>query len=231
MKYLIPTFLFFLIEKSIRYCNPFKLVSKDGKIKTSESLISTIHAVSSFSLSCVVLSDVNFWNDHIFYTSYLSNFMVTFTCGYFLYDIITVLSHYKHNDLQFLIHGLISFIVYFTAYQYNILHFYGALFLQWELSTPFVNNKIIARQIGIKNKLIFTNDLLILLTFFTSRIVCGLYFVCLFLVDVNELNSNSSSSQFLLLYLNSFSILLLTMYCLCWKWFLLIMNKAIKSIT
>lgn len=225
---ILVTFYFYMFECICKFS--LKDLKNRNITKISERLTSSVHAIPAYILSTFVLLDKEIWNNHLTYVSPLSGTMITFTCGYFLYDVFNILFYFKKEKIPFLIHGLICFIVYFTAHQYHILHFYGSLFLQWEMSTFFVNNRVITKELGLTGNFVIINDLFLISTFFLSRIIGGVYDIYLFLNDLIYINTNETSIPtsipIIKPSMNVFVFLLFTMYSLNWKWFLIMLSKV-----
>ncbi|KAI3431524.1 hypothetical protein D9Q98_004574 [Chlorella vulgaris] len=70
--------------------------------------------------------------------SHASQRMVEVASGYFVYDLIICLMKLNDNGFAFLIHAVVCFTVFTVAAFKGVLHYYGAAFLMWELSTPLM---------------------------------------------------------------------------------------------
>lgn len=82
----------------------------------------------------------------------------------------------RFKDVQMLIHAIACAIAYGYMFEKNGYHFYGAAFLTWEASTPFLYIHNILRDINMKNTIMYrVNGLMFCITFFFFRIIFGSY--------------------------------------------------------
>jgi len=97
--------------------------------------------------------------------------MCAMACGYFFWDIIEVL--YSDAGISFLIHGLACFCIFGMGFR-PFIHYYGVRSLLWEASTPFLNIHWWLDKTDRTGSLAqMINGILLLITFFFSRIVYG----------------------------------------------------------
>lgn len=140
-----------------------------------------IHFVSSINcLLVVILSIPIFWdeeliNDKVFgYDTYAGN-VYAIACGYFLWDAMVSLYHVKESGIGFVLHGTCCFGVFLFAYR-PFLNYYGAVFLMFEISTPFVNIHWFMDKLGMTGTLPqLINGICLIVTFFCARIMFGFY--------------------------------------------------------
>ncbi|KAL1925062.1 uncharacterized protein VTP21DRAFT_4716 [Calcarisporiella thermophila] len=140
-----------------------------------------VHVVSLVHSSIVVfgalriLLDDSLGRDRVFgYNEFAGN-VYAFSCGYFLWDGIVSLMHVKENGVGFVIHGFSCFAVYLFSFR-PFLNYYGAVFLLFELSTPFLNFHWFMDKMNITNTpLQLINGITFLGTFFCARLVFGYY--------------------------------------------------------
>jgi len=214
---------------ALYYLNYALFQNHKNRYDLSHSVVSTVHAIIGVKYAIDVLQDNEFWNNHISHVSNKSINMIDFTMSYFLYDVLKILLNYKYlqKNILFLIHGGVCLTLYTLANVYNILHFYGAFFLIWEASTPFINYRYIFKEIGFNNRIIINvNNLCIFIVFFLCRIIWGGYGAYLYYNDFYVSNNE-------LPFINVFTTSYLIMYSLTWFWFLKMCNilymKCIKS--
>lgn len=115
-------------------------------------------------------------NARIFGRSRDTEIITVYAIGYFVWDVyISVL----HSTLPFVLHGIISTVV-FTIGLKPYIQYYAPVFLMFELSNPFLN----LRWFGLKylpteNRVcsiaLLINNLLLLIFFFSARIAWGWY--------------------------------------------------------
>lgn len=59
--------------------------------------------------------------------------------GYFLYDTLECILRFEHEGPEFLAHGVFCLAVFGALVHIRCVHWFGAGFLMWEISTPFVH--------------------------------------------------------------------------------------------
>eukprot|EP01129_Flabellula_baltica_P013639 TRINITY_DN6373_c0_g1_i1.p1 TRINITY_DN6373_c0_g1~~TRINITY_DN6373_c0_g1_i1.p1 ORF type:complete len:262 (+),score=26.38 TRINITY_DN6373_c0_g1_i1:658-1443(+) len=126
-------------------------------------------------------NDGDFREDRIFGDS--QSLVFSFSCGYFLWDIGENIVFY--HDAMAVIHGVVSFVLY-SIVNKPLVHYYGLLFLLYELSTIFMNMMYVAkeRRWGAKSSLVV--QLSFAFSFFIVRIVFGLNWTSWVLQDLSE---------------------------------------------
>jgi len=95
--------------------------------------------------------------------------------GYFLWDLVITLQHVKVFGPGMLAHALSALCVFSFSFR-PFVNFYGCTFILYELSSPFLNfhwffDKL--NMTGSRPQLI--NGILLLITFFSCRLVWGTY--------------------------------------------------------
>ena len=146
----------------------------------SSSITGMIHHMPSLYYSFNTLWNSNFWLDKEYYVTNKSHFMVMYTLAYFMYDVIF---HMKHKfplssfrDWQMFVHAVACAVTYAYIFETKAYHFYGAAFLTWEASTPFLylNNILVSMQ--KKDSLLYkANGCMFFLTFLAFRVLFGSY--------------------------------------------------------
>lgn len=121
-----------------------------------------------------VLQDPSMKQDLLYGTSAASRRCIAVASAYFFYDVYICITRYSENGLPFLIHGLLCSLAYTYPLLSGNMHYQGACFLMWELSTPF----LYFRWTLIKTKrtdgiLMSIANVLFALAFFGCRIVAG----------------------------------------------------------
>ncbi|KAL4440289.1 hypothetical protein ABPG75_003290 [Micractinium tetrahymenae] len=100
--------------------------------------------------------------------------MVEIGCGYFLYDVVLCLTKYDDNGFDFLLHAVVSCSVFFAASALGCMHYFGAAFLMWELSTPFMYIRWLMLKAGLGSSAAMPlANVAFMLVFFGSRNVWG----------------------------------------------------------
>jgi len=154
--------------------------------KTTIDMIGLSHHIPALYNSYKILTNINFWNDKNSYTSELSHHVISYSFAYFLYEIIY---HLKHKwplrssfEVQMFIHAIMSSIGFFYVYNLQKYHFYIAVFLTWEASTPFLSIANCLYRNGMTHNLIYKiNGCLFLVSFVIFRIILGSYIFWYFL--------------------------------------------------
>ncbi|CCF55983.1 hypothetical protein KAFR_0A05480 [Kazachstania africana CBS 2517] len=103
-----------------------------------------------------------------------------FALGYFIWDICISA---VYSTLPFVLHGVVSTIVYFIGLK-PYLQYYAPVFLIFEISNPFLN----FRWFGLKyvpnwDKTLLFNNLILMITFFLGRIAWGWYQIAVLCID------------------------------------------------
>lgn len=181
-------FYFFIQAIAPAVCT--KLVGKaytglDNKTKVNFDIhaVSMVQCVISVLLLLCGLSNApysNRWTDpesSIFgYTPYLG-FVAAMTIGYFIWDLFVCAWYFKLFGVSFLFHGFAALYVFACSLRPYCLPWAPA-FLLFELSTPFVNINWFATRLPagtISETIVVVNGILLLVTFFSVRIVWGFY--------------------------------------------------------
>jgi hypothetical protein len=107
-----------------------------------------VHNVVQIALALAVLADPAFRADVMFRASPLSRLVMLVSAGYFFYDALECVWRYEHEGPEFLLHGVMCFLTYAQLYRSGQMHWLGAGFLMWELSTPFMHARWFLYKIG-----------------------------------------------------------------------------------
>jgi len=140
-----------------------------------------IHFVSMTHCLIVVLFSIPiFWDEELIrdkvfgYDDYAGN-VYSIACGYFLWDALVSLYHVREFGIGFVLHGTCCFGVFLFAYR-PFLNYYGAVFLMFEISTPFLNIHWFMDKLGLTGTLPqLINGVCLLTSFFSVRIIWGFY--------------------------------------------------------
>ncbi|RUO96146.1 TLC domain-containing protein, partial [Jimgerdemannia flammicorona] len=140
-----------------------------------------IHVVSMAHCIVIILGAVPMlWDpalskDKVFGYSPWAGNVFAIACGYFLWDTCTSIKYIKQQGAGFVFHGVSSFSVYIFSYR-PFLNYYGAPFLMFELSTPFLNINWFMDKLGMTGSIAqLINGFFLLSTFFFARLVFGFY--------------------------------------------------------
>ncbi|RKF79429.1 putative TLC domain-containing protein C17A2.02c [Golovinomyces cichoracearum] len=107
-------------------------------------------------------------------------------CGYFLFDLVSMMRFLKIFGLPMLAHAVSCLATYTIGFR-PICNFYGSTFLIYELSTPFLNFHWFFDKLGMTgSKAQLYNGLALIGTFFCARLVWGTYATITIYKDVWE---------------------------------------------
>ncbi|CAH6719953.1 topoisomerase I damage affected protein 4 [[Candida] jaroonii] len=157
-----------------------------------------IHMVSMVQCVISITSLAPMWNHSYYqnrvedaessifgYTSY-GGLVASLAVGYFLWDVFVCIKYFESFGVGFLFHGVSAFYVFSTTMIPFCMPWIPA-FLLFELSTPFVNMNFFASRLpagAIPNNVVLINGILLLVTFFSVRILWGFYAVSLVATDL-----------------------------------------------
>jgi len=147
---------------------------------------------------------------------------ISISIGYFMWDIIYSISDYKKGGVAFIVHGVCAFLIYIFTFKHPVLGHYAILYLNYELSTIFLNIYWILDKLNLTGSILqLVNALLLLVTFFCVRIAFGSITVTKLLYDL--FFERRFCSVYLVIY---FFINIVPMQLLNYIWF----YKMIKSV-
>jgi len=190
-------------------------------------IIAFVHAIciSSFCVSLIYLygfpwdKNENQYNDKEIDLYYKA---ISISIGYFMWDIIYSISDYEKGGIAFIIHGVCAFLIYVFTFKNHVLGHYAILYLNYEISTIFLNIYWILDKLELTGSIFqLVNALLLLITFFSVRIVFGNITIIKLLYDI--IFERSLCPIYLSLY---FFINIIPMQLLNFIWF----YKMLKSV-
>jgi hypothetical protein len=147
---------------------------------TVSHVIGLIHHIPALYGSYNILMDNNFSNDKINHITIFSNLCMMWTAAYFSFDIIYYIKYYwpfqRKKYIDFIIHAIACYITYIYIYESKKYHWYGAAFITWEASTPFLYILCWCSKRNMQRSLLYyINSLCFITTYFTFRIIFGSY--------------------------------------------------------
>ena len=148
-------------------------------IQSSVHLVSFVQAIIVLYLSIkLMLDDENYWNFYhdstarVFTESRGAQVICIYAIGYFTWDIYISIFH---STLPFVLHGIISVIVFGIGLK-PYIQFYAPVFLMFELSNPALNIRWYLMKYAPRyKKLQMLNSFMLMVTFFCCRIAWGWY--------------------------------------------------------
>lgn len=156
--------------------NAFKLLSRKNKVDFHIHVVSMVQSIVILIAIIPLFNDPILSQDRIFgYTPY-GGLVATMALGYFIWDTLISIRYVHYFGVGFLIHGLVSSSVFAIGLTPYIFH-YAAIFILFEISTPFLN----LRWFGIRFPKLFPewfnlmNNAILILIFFFIRLLYGWY--------------------------------------------------------
>ncbi|EIE25025.1 hypothetical protein COCSUDRAFT_65066 [Coccomyxa subellipsoidea C-169] len=138
----------------------------------STRIVSSLHILIQIPLAIIVLLSPDLQADRLYSKSPLTWQLVTTTAGYFVYDLYVHTVRYEYTAN--LVHAAAALSVFLTGIYCGVLHYYGAMFLLWECSTPFVFMRWVLHTLGrTKDKFYLYNGLTMMAVFFLCRNLLG----------------------------------------------------------
>lgn len=163
---------------------------RDKKAKTTATLAvaritGAIHNAIQIPLGLILLLDPHCYNDRITGTTPLSRTTMLISAGFFGHDLIMCLKRFASEGPLYTFHAAVCHAAYTFAIHTGFLHYHGAAFLMWELSTPFVHLRWFMHKMKLDHTQGYlVNGFLMIAAFFFARIVWGYYAGYLLVMDV-----------------------------------------------
>ncbi|TFY63611.1 hypothetical protein EVG20_g6249 [Dentipellis fragilis] len=134
-------------------------------------IVSMAHAFVAVPLALRCLDSPVLDADRAFAWDAEAGGLYAIAAGYFLWDTVESLVHYE--DAGFIVHGVACLGIYTLAFR-PFLGYYGARFLLWEMSTPFLNIHWFLDKTGrTGTTLQLVNGIALLGTFAGVRLIYG----------------------------------------------------------
>lgn len=216
-----------LAPKMIRYHKRNK--SKDDQVtrlKWGHMTASLLHAVIASAWSAYlwydgslgISAEARMWG----YTKPLGH-MLSFSLGYFMWDVCCCLWHIKIYGGGFLTHALLGLIGLATAF-IPFMMYPASRFLLFEVSTIFINIHWFLENLGYGGSiLMIINDGIVLLAYLLVRLILGSFFTYEFMHDLWELQSSLPMALCIISIVANFVTHLLNFY-----WFYRLCQSAVR---
>ncbi len=178
-QYLIATMfyqcLFLLSPVVFRKSKSYRGLNKRTAINWDIHFVSFLQAFIIMVLSLPITWDETLRRDRVFgYTKY-GGLVYATAMGYFSWDVYVSTRYISYFGLGFALHAVASLVTFTFSFR-PFLMYYGPAFLVFELSTPFLNINWFMDKMGMASHPSQTvNGVLLVFTFFVSRIVWGWY--------------------------------------------------------
>jgi hypothetical protein len=188
-------------------------VKSSGEILTAKerrelgaSVCGLVHAVAVSIVALWILlwpeADIALGPSALYGRSERSQTLFAVSTGYFMWDLITVLSNFHTYGFPFLLHAVACFGCYLMG-QYPFLNYYGAAFLLFELSTPFLQARHIFLLLGLKSHPVFPHiESAFGVAFIGCRILFGYPLSYMFIQDMRVLLASGKAHSNAVVYYN-----------------------------
>ncbi|KAI8607382.1 TLC domain-containing protein [Chytriomyces sp. MP71] len=159
----------------------YKAWKKNKQFDWCMRIVAFFNAIVVCSLAWPMLNDPALYKAKLWgYNKYAGD-VNAIVVGYFLWDIYVSLLMF---DPGYILHGVCAFTVYALSFKPFIMY-YGAVFILYELSTPFLHIHWLCDKVGLTGTTLqFVNGIVLLVTFFCARLVFGFYQSWMFFVTV-----------------------------------------------
>ena len=137
-------------------------------------LCGAVFLARMFPIAFRVLADPKISADRMYGVSDESIQTMTIALGYFIYDIIVVISRYSDNGGAYVLHGIVCSLAYAYAAFSGHIHRYGTMFLMWEISTPWLYIRWMLLKAGLaESRWLTMVNTLFMLSFIGCRNIYG----------------------------------------------------------
>ncbi|XP_019618103.1 PREDICTED: transmembrane protein 56-A-like [Branchiostoma belcheri] len=150
----------------------FKKLSPKEQVVITNSVMSLVHSVVVGGMSVYVFMypgqvlPTVFW-----YDSSITRHAACIFLGYTVADLLIMATHPAQYDLMMMVHHVMGVFGSVAGSVDPVLPYYSNLVLLQELSSPFMNMRIILYSLGQKTTHLYKlNGVLLLLVFFTCRL-------------------------------------------------------------
>lgn len=163
-----------LLWRFPRIYDPLKTTK--NRIDLCIRVVSFIQAIIICVLGIPVFNNEYLSKDHVFATTPYSKFYTSMALSYFVWDTIVSAYYVNYFGIGFLIHGIVSTIVFYIAVEYSFIQYYSAIFLLFEISTPFLDIRWVGLKYNVLSESVkLINNIILILIFFFIRICWGWY--------------------------------------------------------
>ncbi|KAF2465565.1 DUF887-domain-containing protein [Lindgomyces ingoldianus] len=115
------------------------------------------------------------WQEKVWGYTGASGLIQAFATGYFVWDLMITLQNIHVFGLGMLAHAVSALFVFSLGFR-PFLNYYGSTFILYELSSPFLNIHWFCDKLNMTgSKIQFYNGIMLLLTFFSCRLMWGSY--------------------------------------------------------
>ncbi|KAK9836151.1 hypothetical protein WJX81_005054 [Elliptochloris bilobata] len=145
---------------------------RERVLAANSRLVGTLHLIIQVPLAVYIICSPSILANKLYSRTTASVTFLAISAGYFFYDLLV--SIFRYEGMAYLVHGAFAFILYTYGALSGALGYYGALFILWECSTPFVYLRWFLFNMGqAKSRWYIINGLLMLASFALFRNVLG----------------------------------------------------------
>lgn len=199
---LLYTFIHLVVSPwaSKRYFSKYYPTDRGKRVSWDSHVVSLFQStlINAMALYCMWADEERKsmdWQARIWGYTGASGMVQSFAAGYFVWDFITTLSFFDVFGIGLLAHATSALLVYSFGYvslrlpfvllinptlradsllQRPFLNYYASVFILYELSTPFLNIHWFCDKLGkTGSKLQLYNGIVLLVTFFSARLIWG----------------------------------------------------------
>lgn len=188
-----------------------------------------VHLLIQIPFGLLVVFEPGPRNDRFKGSTGDSIFLLTTSAGFFLYDSYHCSKNLKVEGPAYLFHALACCFAYSYATFANVFHFYGACFVLFECSTPFVYLRWLLFKVKASSQAQTLNGLALMLAFFIVRIIGGTFLVWLLWHDTGSILLGKAALPGVptaVMYV--YWVLLLGLTGLNYHWFRLMVVRALQ---
>ncbi|KAK7737427.1 hypothetical protein SLS53_006500 [Cytospora paraplurivora] len=177
---LLYTFIHLVVSPwvSKRYFSKYYPTDRGKRVSWDSHVVSLFQStlINTMALYCMWADEERKsmdWQARIWGYTGASGMVQSFAAGYFVWDFITTLSFFDVFGIGLLAHATSALLVYSFGYR-PFLNYYASVFILYELSTPFLNIHWFCDKLGkTGSKLQLYNGIVLLITFFSARLIWG----------------------------------------------------------
>lgn len=229
--------MFYILYFVINFTFPiifsnWKNQSTKLKARSTTAVVSFISASITTFISLYLIfneSQIILQNNLILGQTNEANLFFSYISGFFLWDTVNMTLSGRFN-ITYFTHHLIGFLIYFICVQQPYLQYHSIRFLLFEISTIFLNIKIIFENLDLSKKYNFLsilNQILFLISFILVRLVFGVYNtldgIMVFYKSWSLLESVTHPYSAIFLFCSNLTMTLMNFY-----WGKLLIETAIK---
>ncbi|XP_057865444.1 uncharacterized protein LOC131073095 isoform X1 [Cryptomeria japonica] len=207
---------------SLLYFKGYAKLTKMEQIEWNNRGFSTIHAivVSAASIYLLFISDLFYNNDQdepiILRSSFLSNFILGVSVGYFLSDLAMIFWHYPSlGGKEYILHHGFSMTAIGVSLYSSEAQIYVYMILLSEITTPFVNARWYLDLAGLKrSKAYLINGIALFFGWLVARIILFIFYFAHVHLHYDEVTKVKPATFYCLFTVPS----LLTFMNVYWFW-------------